>query len=95
MLAHRVDGQDFGPNEGERRPQLLGPALEQFEHVGENANGEGGHHGPRAEVNEAGEQVECANPVYLGLKDIKLESQSWHKKKFFLKRHRFIKWLFV
>ena len=65
MLAHRVNGQNFGPNEGQGRPLLLGAALEQLQDVGENADRKCGQHGPGAKVNKAGKQFKSANSVDL------------------------------
>lgn len=41
MTTHTVHGEDLGPDEDEQGPQLPGRALEQFQHVREDAHGQG------------------------------------------------------
>lgn len=38
--THAVHGEDLGPDEDKERPQLPGRALEQLQHVGEDAHGQ-------------------------------------------------------
>lgn len=39
--THTVHGEDLGPDEDKQGPQLPGRALEQFQHVREDAHGQG------------------------------------------------------
>lgn len=41
QVTHTVHGKDLGPDENKKRPKLSGRALQQFQHVGENAHRQG------------------------------------------------------
>ena len=64
-LAGSVEGQDLGPDEDERLPQVGRCGLQQLEHVGIDAHAEGQIHRPGTHVQEVTQQPEGAQAVHL------------------------------
>lgn len=64
-LAGLIEGQDFGPDEDERGPQVSSGGLQQLEHIGEDAHRQRQVHRPAAHVQEAPQQNQRSKPVHL------------------------------
>lgn len=63
-MTYNIDGKYLGPDEDEKRPQLLG-ALQQLEYVREDADRESQVDGPGSEVKEPAEQLQGSQSVHL------------------------------
>ena len=74
-LARPIDGQYLGPDEGEERPELARLRRQQLEHVGKDADGEGGRDGPRSEVEELAEQLERLHAMLLAEEHLQDDGQ--------------------
>lgn len=75
-LAGSVQGQDLGPDEDERLPQVCGSGLQQLEDVGVDSHTESQVHSPRPHVQEVAQQPQGSQPMHLTQQN--LHKQSSH-----------------
>ena len=72
-LAGPVQGQNLGPDENKRLAQVCGCCLQQLEHIGEDAHRQRQVHCPTAHIQEAPQQGQRPQPVYLAEEDLHTE----------------------
>lgn len=63
-MTYNIDSEYLGPDEDEKRPQLLG-TLQQLEYVREDADRESQVDSPGSEVKEPAEQLQGSQSVHL------------------------------
>ena len=74
-LTRLVHRQNFGPDEGEQRPQLLRLRRQQLENIGKDPNRQGTGDSPRPEVKELAEKLESLEAVLLAQEHLQDDGQ--------------------
>ena len=72
-LAGLVQGQDFGPYEDERLPQVRGSRLQQLEHVWVDAHAQSQVDRPRPHVQEVAQKPQGAQSMHLAQQYLQAE----------------------